>query len=276
MEKGEARQWVVMKFGGTSVASARCWDTIAEQAQRHLHDGHRVLIVVSALSGVTDLLERVADGVGDSDKADIRARLAEIHESLTGGLNLQPSAEYANHWFALEHLIATAGPRMGDPQRAELLAHGEWLSSSIGRDALAATFGVSGLDDDGVHRAERVLNRVGMWDRRDYYPAHLSGGQQQRAAIARALAMEPQVMLFDEPTSALDPEMVKEVLDVMISLAEEGMTMLVVSHEMGFARSVAHRVMFMDYGQIVEENNPEDFFNNPEHDRTKLFLSQIL
>jgi general L-amino acid transport system ATP-binding protein len=95
-------------------------------------------------------------------------------------------------------------------------------------------------------------------------------------AIARSLCMKPNVMLFDEPTSALDPEMVKEVLDVMISLAEEGMTMLVVSHEMGFARSVAHRVMFMDYGQIVEENNPEDFFNNPEHDRTKLFLSQIL
>jgi general L-amino acid transport system ATP-binding protein len=95
-------------------------------------------------------------------------------------------------------------------------------------------------------------------------------------AIARSLCMKPHVMLFDEPTSALDPEMVKEVLDVMISLAKEGMTMLVVSHEMGFARSVAHRVMFMDYGQIVEENNPEDFFHNPKHDRTKLFLSQIL
>jgi general L-amino acid transport system ATP-binding protein len=120
------------------------------------------------------------------------------------------------------------------------------------------------------------LEKVHIAEQAKKFPGQLSGGQQQRVAIARSLCMKPNVMLFDEPTSALDPEMVKEVLDVMISLAEEGMTMLVVSHEMGFARSVAHRVMFMDYGQIVEENNPEDFFNNPENDRTKLFLSQIL
>ncbi len=120
------------------------------------------------------------------------------------------------------------------------------------------------------------LEKVHIAEQAQKFPGQLSGGQQQRVAIARSLCMKPNVMLFDEPTSALDPEMVKEVLDVMISLAQEGMTMLVVSHEMGFARSVAHRVMFMDYGQIVEENNPEDFFNNPEHDRTKLFLSQIL
>jgi len=120
------------------------------------------------------------------------------------------------------------------------------------------------------------LEKVHIAEQAQKFPGQLSGGQQQRVAIARSLCMKPHVMLFDEPTSALDPEMVKEVLDVMISLAEEGMTMLVVSHEMGFARSVAHRVMFMDYGQIVEENNPEDFFNHPRHDRTKLFLSQIL
>jgi len=120
------------------------------------------------------------------------------------------------------------------------------------------------------------LEKVHIAEQAQKFPGQLSGGQQQRVAIARSLCMKPNVMLFDEPTSALDPEMVKEVLDVMISLAQEGMTMLVVSHEMGFARSVAHRVMFMDYGQIVEENNPEDFFNNPENDRTKLFLSQIL
>lgn len=120
------------------------------------------------------------------------------------------------------------------------------------------------------------LEKVHIAEQAKKFPGQLSGGQQQRVAIARSLCMKPNVMLFDEPTSALDPEMVKEVLDVMISLAEEGMTMLVVSHEMGFARSVAHRVMFMDYGQIVEENNPEDFFNHPRHDRTKLFLSQIL
>ena len=120
------------------------------------------------------------------------------------------------------------------------------------------------------------LEKVHIAEQAKKFPGQLSGGQQQRVAIARSLCMKPHVMLFDEPTSALDPEMVKEVLDVMISLAKEGMTMLVVSHEMGFARSVAHRVMFMDYGQIVEENNPEDFFHNPKHERTKLFLSQIL
>jgi general L-amino acid transport system ATP-binding protein len=104
----------------------------------------------------------------------------------------------------------------------------------------------------------------------------VSGGQQQRVAIARSLCMSPKIMLFDEPTSALDPEMIKEVLDVMIDLAKEGMTMIVVTHEMGFAKSVAHRVLFMDYGQVVEGNTPQEFFENPQHDRTKLFLSQIL
>jgi len=127
-----------------------------------------------------------------------------------------------------------------------------------------------------LDRARAMLERVGLGDRADFVPAKLSGGQQQRVAIARSLCMKPKVMLFDEPTSALDPEMVKEVLDVMINLAEEGMTMIVVSHEMGFAKSVAHRVIFMDFGQFVEENNPHDFFTNPQHERTKLFLSQIL
>jgi general L-amino acid transport system ATP-binding protein len=120
------------------------------------------------------------------------------------------------------------------------------------------------------------LEKVHIAEQANKYPGQLSGGQQQRVAIARSLCMKPKVMLFDEPTSALDPEMVKEVLDVMINLAEEGMTMIVVSHEMGFAKSVAHRVLFMDFGRIVEENNPHEFFDNPQHDRTKLFLSQIL
>ena len=110
----------------------------------------------------------------------------------------------------------------------------------------------------------------------DKYPGQLSGGQQQRVAIARALCMSPKIMMFDEPTSALDPEMVKEVLDTMVELAHDGMTMLVVTHEMGFARQVADRVVFMDAGQIVEINSPEQFFSNPQHERTKLFLSQIL
>ncbi len=120
------------------------------------------------------------------------------------------------------------------------------------------------------------LEKVHIAEQAHKYPGQLSGGQQQRVAIARSLCMAPNVMLFDEPTSALDPEMIKEVLDVMIDLAQEGMTMLVVTHEMGFAKSVAHRVLFMDYGQIVEQNTPHEFFENPQHDRTKLFLSQIL
>ena len=120
------------------------------------------------------------------------------------------------------------------------------------------------------------LEKVQIAEQAKKYPGQLSGGQQQRVAIARSLCMNPKVMLFDEPTSALDPEMIKEVLDVMIELAREGMTMIVVTHEMGFAKSVAHRVLFMDFGQIVEGNTPEEFFENPQHDRTKLFLSQIL
>ena len=124
--------------------------------------------------------------------------------------------------------------------------------------------------------AMHYLEKVHIAEQAKKFPGQLSGGQQQRVAIARSLCMAPKVMLFDEPTSALDPEMIKEVLDVMIELAREGMTMIVVSHEMGFAKSVAHRVLFMDYGQIVEGNSPEMFFENPRHERTKLFLSQIL
>ncbi|HHK75184.1 MAG TPA: amino acid ABC transporter ATP-binding protein [Rhizobiales bacterium] len=124
--------------------------------------------------------------------------------------------------------------------------------------------------------AMKYLERVKIPEQADKYPGQLSGGQQQRVAIARSLCMNPKIMLFDEPTSALDPEMIKEVLDVMVTLAHEGMTMLVVTHEMGFAREVANRVIFMDAGQIVEENEPEEFFSNPQSDRTKLFLSQIL
>ena len=129
---------------------------------------------------------------------------------------------------------------------------------------------------DATELAMRYLKRVQIEDQVHKYPNQLSGGQQQRAAIARALCMQPRLMLFDEPTSALDPEMIKEVLDVMIGLAKDGMTMLVVTHEMGFAKEVADRIVFMDEGQIVEAKAPTEFFENPESDRTKLFLSQIL
>jgi len=124
--------------------------------------------------------------------------------------------------------------------------------------------------------AMQLLKRVGIPEQARKYPAQLSGGQQQRVAIARALAMQPKIMLFDEPTSALDPEMIKEVLDVMKELAQSGITMIVVTHEMGFAREVADRIIFFDEGQLVEQNAPEPFFNHPQHERTKLFLSQIL
>ncbi len=130
--------------------------------------------------------------------------------------------------------------------------------------------------DEADAIALRYLERVQIPEQADKYPGQLSGGQQQRVAIARSLCMQPKIMLFDEPTSALDPEMIKEVLDTMLELAETGMTMLVVTHEMGFARRAADRVIFMDGGEIIEENAPEPFFNNPQNDRTKLFLSQIL
>ncbi|MDN5785054.1 MAG: glutamate ABC transporter ATP-binding protein GluA, partial [Corynebacterium casei] len=125
-------------------------------------------------------------------------------------------------------------------------------------------------------RAMQLLDRVGIGNQANKYPAQLSGGQQQRVAIARALAMTPKIMLFDEPTSALDPEMVNEVLDVMTSLAKEGMTMVVVTHEMGFARRAADRILFMADGEIVEDTDPESFFNNPQSDRAKDFLGKIL
>lgn len=130
--------------------------------------------------------------------------------------------------------------------------------------------------DEAKQVAMKYLERVKIPDQAEKYPYQLSGGQQQRVAIARSLCMSPQVMLFDEPTSALDPEMVREVLDVMVELAEEGMTMLCVTHEMGFAKEVADRVIFMDAGEIIEENNPVDFFENPQSDRTQNFLAQIL
>jgi len=136
---------------------------------------------------------------------------------------------------------------------------------------------VRNLSREEAERIARdLLTKVGIPEKADHYPAQLSGGQQQRVAIARALAMQPKIMLFDEPTSALDPEMISEVLDVMVELAKEGMTMIVVTHEMGFAKKVAHRIIFMDEGRIVEEGRPEEFFANPKEERTRTFLNKIL
>jgi len=131
-------------------------------------------------------------------------------------------------------------------------------------------------NEEAEQKAKTLLERVGLTDHAHKYPSQLSGGQQQRVAIARGLAMEPMAMLFDEPTSALDPEMINEVLDVMIKLAKDGMTMMVVTHEMGFARKVADRVVFMDYGKIIEDASSQDFFGSPRSDRAQEFLSKIL
>lgn len=148
---------------------------------------------------------------------------------------------------------------------------------TAGENIMLAPVQVKGIGKDAARsEAKRCLSLVGLGDRFEAYPDMLSGGQQQRVAIARALCMNPSIMLFDEPTSALDPEMVKEVLDTMVSLADDGITMICVTHEMGFARAVAHRVIFMDRGEIIESAKPDAFFSNPSHERTKAFLSQIL
>lgn len=152
-----------------------------------------------------------------------------------------------------------------------------WAHMTVAQNVTEAPIHVLKISkQEAKERAERLLNRVGMYEHRDYYPAHLSGGQMQRAAIARALAMEPEMLLFDEPTSALDPELVGEVLKVMRSLAEEGRTMLVVTHEMGFAREVSSRVIFLDEGLVEEDGPPDQVFDNPSSDRFRQFLAGTL
>ena len=151
-----------------------------------------------------------------------------------------------------------------------------WSHRTILENVIEAPVHVLGVPKkEAIEQAEALLAKVGIADKRNFYPNHLSGGQQQRAAIARALAMDPSVLLFDEPTSALDPELVQEVLEVMQALSVEGMTMMVVTHEMQFARDVAHRVIFMDAGAIVEQGSPKDLFINPQHERTKQFLMHL-
>ncbi|MCX7786723.1 MAG: amino acid ABC transporter ATP-binding protein [Spirochaetes bacterium] len=214
--------------------------------------GEVVLIIGPSGSGKSTLLrcvnrlERPSSGeiwVDDDCVTDPKTDIRRIREE--AGMVFQ-SFNLFNHLTALENIILA-------PQ----------IVKKIPRE-------------EAERKARALLARVGLQDKEDAYPSQLSGGQQQRVAIARALAMEPKVMLFDEPTSALDPEMIKEVLDVMLALAKEGMTMMVVSHEMGFARAAADKVVFMDKGEIIEMGPPEELFSNPREERTKRFLQHIL
>ncbi len=213
--------------------------------------GEKIVIIGPSGSGKStlirciNLLERPTEGsvmVSGTDLTTPNADIAKIRQSM--GMVFQQFNLYP-HMTVLENLTLA-------PVRLQGVSLEEAKKSGLA-----------------------YLDRVGLKEKADAYPAQLSGGQQQRVAIARALNMHPQVMLFDEPTSALDPEMIQEVLDVMTSLADEGITMIVVTHEMGFARKVADRVIFMDDGCILEENDPESFFTNPQNERTQLFLSRI-
>ena len=203
----------------------------------------------STLMNILGCLDRPSSGQYFLDDADV------------SGLNRDQLAEIRNRKVGFVFQNFNLLPRTSARENAELplIYSAEHLSHTQLRD-----------------KADRVLASVGLAGREEHFPSQLSGGQQQRVAIARSLCMKPEIMLFDEPTSALDPEMIKEVLDVMIELAEEGMTMVCVTHEMGFARTVADTMVFMDRGEIVERGPPQEFFANPKSDRTKLFLSQIL
>ena len=225
---------------------------VLDNISEHIHPGEKVVVLGPSGSGKStflrclNLLENPTSGVITFDGQDITSPKCNIDKTRQQmGMVFQHFNLFPN--MTIRKNITLAPVRTGLMKQAEA-------------DELATT----------------LLKRVGLEDKADAYPAMLSGGQKQRIAIVRALAMQPKVMLFDEPTSALDPEMVGEVLDVMKELANEGMTMVVVTHEMGFAREVASRVLFMDGGHILEQNTPEEFFSNPQNERTKLFLSKVL
>jgi len=190
-------------------------------------------------------------------------------ETLTSGHILVDGVDLADRKTDLNKVRREVGMVF---QQFNLFPHKKVIENIV----LAQTIVRKRKHKDAEIKARMLLEKVGIAEKEQEYPSRLSCGQQQRVAIARALAMDPKIMLFDEPTSALDPEMVGEVLDVMKNLAREGMTMVVVTHEMGFAREVADRVLFMDQGKLVEEGTPEHFFTNPQEDRTKLFLKQVL
>ncbi len=212
-----------------------------------------VLCVIGPSGSGKSTFLRCLNGLEEASGGSVRVRGVSVHEPRTD----------------VDALRAEIGMVF---QRFNLFPHRTVLDNIT-----LAPSKVRGLSKAQAHnRARELLSKVGLLDKIDAYPNQLSGGQQQRVAIARALAMQPRIMLFDEPTSALDPELVGEVLSVMQTLAEEGMTMVVVTHEMGFARQVADRVLFMDEGLIVEEGKPSDIFDRPQHERTRRFLSKLL
>jgi ABC-type polar amino acid transport system ATPase subunit len=242
-------------------------DTIIELIDVHKHFGK-----VQALNGVSLKVGRgkvvVVIGPSGSGKSTM-LRCINYLEKPTAGEVYVDGEQITSAPAQLNRVRAEIGMVF---QLFNLFPH----LTSIDNITLAQKTVLGRSKEEAHEVARKMLQRVGISEKADVFPTKLSGGQQQRVAIARALAMNPKIMLFDEPTSALDPEMIKEVLDVMLDLANEGMTMVVVTHEMGFARAAADEIIFMDFGEIVEQTSPEMLFNNPQHERTKLFLSQIL
>ena len=238
---------------------------VLEKVNKHFGDLH-VLKDIDLTVGEGEVI--VVIGPSGSGKSTLCRAINRLETCESGTIRID-GVSLPNEGRALANLRADVGMVF---QSFNLFTH-----KTIRENVTLGPMRVRGLDKDRAReRADRLLERVGITEQADKYPAQLSGGQQQRVAIARALAMDPKVMLFDEPTSALDPEMINEVLDVMTGLAREGMTMIVVTHEMGFARRAANRVVFMSEGQIVEENTPQEFFTNPRSSRAQDFLSKIL
>ena len=234
----------VSKWYGTFQVLAECSTEVAK--------GEVVVVCGPSGSGKSTLIKCV-NGLEPFQKGEILVDNISVGEPKTNLPKLRSRVGMVfQHFELFPHMSVTENLTLGQIK-------------VLGRTKEAAT-----------DKAHKLLDRVGLIDHKDKYPGQLSGGQQQRVAIARALSMDPIAMLFDEPTSALDPEMINEVLDVMVELAQEGMTMMVVTHEMGFARKVAHRVIFMDRGEIVEDAQKEDFFGSPRSDRAQKFLSKIL
>jgi glutamate/aspartate transport system ATP-binding protein len=234
----------ISKWYGTFQVLAECSTEVAK--------GEVVVVCGPSGSGKSTLIKCV-NGLEPFQKGEILVDNISVGDPKTNLPKLRARVGMVfQHFELFPHMSVTDNLTLGQVK-------------VLGRSREAAT-----------DKAHKLLQRVGLIDHKDKYPGQLSGGQQQRVAIARALSMDPIAMLFDEPTSALDPEMINEVLDVMVELAQEGMTMMVVTHEMGFARKVAHRVIFMDQGRIVEDAKKEDFFGKPRSDRAQLFLSKIL